>query len=116
GPGFSPTGSLGGWAPGAAPHLLPDGIGRVCRKGSDVVFQMHYHPDGKEHTDQSSVAVYLQKKPITKIVSTFMLATRQIDIPAGDANYTRDITVTLPVDVTVSGIIPHMHLVGREMK
>ncbi len=116
GPGFSPTGSLGGWAPGASPSLLPDGVGRVLRKGSDVVFQMHYHPDGREHQDQSSVAIYLQKKPITKIFSSFMLATRQIDIPPGDDNYTRDISITLPCDVTVCGVVPHMHLIGREMK
>jgi hypothetical protein len=116
GPGFVPTGSLGGWAPGATPALLPDGIGRLVRKNSDVIFQMHYHPDGREHTDQSSVAIYLQKKPITKILSSFMLATRQIDIPAGDANYTRDISVTLPCDLTMLGVVPHMHLIGREMK
>jgi hypothetical protein len=116
GPGFTPTGSLGGWAPGAAPALLPDGVGRVLRKGSDLVFQMHYHPDGREHQDQSSVAIYLQKKPVTKVFSSFMLATRQIDIPAGEANYARDISVTLPCDVTVIGVVPHMHLIGREMK
>ena len=116
GPGFAATGSLGGWAPGAAPSLLPDGVGRVLHKGSDVVFQMHYHPDGRAHTDQSSVAIYLQKKPITKVLSSFLLATRQIDIPAGDANYARDISVTLPCNVTVMGLVPHMHLIGREMK
>jgi hypothetical protein len=116
GPGFPATGSLGGWAPGAAPSLLPDGVGRVLLKGSDVVFQMHYHPDGREHQDQSSVAIYLQKKPVTKILSSFILATRQIDIPAGESNYTRDISVTLPCDVTVAGVVPHMHLIGREMK
>ena len=77
---------------------------------------MHYHPDGREHQDQSSVAIYLQKKPITKVLSSFMLATREIDIPAGDANYTRDISIALPCDVTVMGLVPHMHLIGREMK
>src|SRR6185436_6495824 len=34
GPGFAPTGSLGGWAPGATPHFLPDGVGRFVRKNS----------------------------------------------------------------------------------
>jgi peroxiredoxin len=116
GPGFTPSGGLGGWAPGATPSLLPEGIGRVLRKGSDVVFQMHYHPDGREHTDQSTVAIYLQKKPVKQVFASFMLATRDLDIPAGDANYTRHITVTLPSDLTLIGIVPHMHLLGRDMK
>ena len=47
GPGILPTGGLGGWAPGAMPRLLPDGIGKFLRKGSDLVLQIHYHPDGK---------------------------------------------------------------------
>ena len=54
GSGFRPSGGLGGWAPGATPYFLPDGVGRPVHKGADVVFQVHYHPDGKEHTDQQA--------------------------------------------------------------
>lgn len=115
GPGFLPTGSLGGWAPGAMPYLLPDGAGRFVAKGSDVVFQIHYHPDGKEHVDKSSIAIYFQKKPITHIVASFMVGTRDIDIPAGDSSYKRDATFTLPIDTTVIGVVPHMHLIGKQM-
>src|SRR5687767_3797627 len=32
GPGFTPSGGLGGWAPGFTPHFLPDGVGRPVRK------------------------------------------------------------------------------------
>jgi hypothetical protein len=116
GPGFTPTGGLGGWAPGAFPTMLPDGVGRFVPAGSDIIFQMHYHPDGRERIDQSSVALYLQKKPISKVISTIPLASRDIDIPAGDANYIRTARLELPVELTVSGVTPHMHLIGREMK
>ena len=58
GPGILPTGGLGGWAPGAVPRLLPDGMGKFLRKGSDLVLQVHYHPDGKAEKDQSSVGIY----------------------------------------------------------
>ena len=40
------------------PRLLPDGIGKFLRKGSDLVLQIHYHPDGKPETDQSVVGIY----------------------------------------------------------
>ena len=68
GPGILPTGGLGGWAPGAMPRLLPEGIGKLLRKGSDLVLQIHYHPDGKPETDQSVVGIYFTKTPARKIV------------------------------------------------
>ncbi|HZZ43642.1 MAG TPA: redoxin domain-containing protein [Tepidisphaeraceae bacterium] len=116
GPGFTPSGGLGGWAPGALAERLPDGIGRPIHKGADVVFQMHYHPDGKPEQDQSELALYFAKKPITQVVGTLTMGKRQIDIPAGDNHYTRQQSITLPEDITLVGIIPHMHLLGHEMK
>ena len=47
GPGFAPSGGLGGWAPGNQPVELPDGVARSIKKGSDLVVQMHFHPTGK---------------------------------------------------------------------
>jgi thiol-disulfide isomerase/thioredoxin len=116
GPGFRPSGTLGGWAPGAAPLPFPAGVGRVVKKNWDLVVQMHYHPDGRERTDQSSVAIYLQKAPIDKVVSTLAIGSINIDIPPGDANHKQAIAITLPVDITLIGAIPHMHLLGRDMK
>jgi hypothetical protein len=69
GPGIMPTGDLGGWAPGAMPRPLPEGIGKLLRKGSDLVLQIHYQPVGKRKTDQSSVGVYFTKKPARSIVA-----------------------------------------------
>ncbi len=115
GPGFLPTGSLGGWAPGSQPHRLPEGTGRFVAKGSDVVMQIHYHPDGVARNDQSTLAIYLQKTPVQRQVATIPLVNREIDIPAGEANYIRTARFALPIDTTIIGVTPHMHLVGREM-
>src|SRR4051812_33672760 len=41
---------------------------------------------------------------------------RQIDIPAGDNNYIRTRQITVPIDVTLFAVTPHMHNIGREMK
>jgi mono/diheme cytochrome c family protein len=116
GVGFRPSGGLGGWAPGVSPHFFPDGVGRPLRRGSDIVLQVHYHPDGKPHADASRLALYFAKKPVQKIALDFPLANRKIDIPPGDPHYVRTATMTVPADVTLIGIIPHMHLLGRQMK
>jgi peroxiredoxin len=116
GPGFAPVGGLGGWAPGASPSLMADGTARYVPGNSDLVIQVHYHPDGKPHKDQSSLAIYFAKKPVKHLISSLALITRQINIAPGDTNYQRNLFVELPIDVTLEGIIPHMHLIGREMK
>src|SRR5262249_62373946 len=43
GPGVRIDGYLGGWAPGARPWDLPEGVGMLPPKGARVVFQLHYH-------------------------------------------------------------------------
>jgi mono/diheme cytochrome c family protein len=116
GPGFLPSGSLGGWAPGAMPRYLPDGMGRPLKKGSDVVLQIHYHPNGKAEKDQSRIGLYFAKKPTPRAISGTLVGTRAIDIPAGEESYVRDASLTLPVPFTLVGVTPHMHLLGHEMK
>ena len=71
--GFLPSGGIGGWAPGVSPYFLPEGVGKPIHKGTDVVLQLHYHPDGKERKDQSKIAIYYAKKPVTKFAASFML-------------------------------------------
>jgi mono/diheme cytochrome c family protein len=114
--GILPTGILGGWAPGAQPHRLPDGVGRFLRKNSDLVLQIHYHTTGKEEIDQSSVGSTFTKKPADKILMGVVLLNRKVDIPPGAADYRLTASSTLRVDVHAIGVTPHMHLLGREMK
>ena len=40
GPGFLPSGTLGGWAPGNKPRRLPEGMGRLLKKDSDIVIPL----------------------------------------------------------------------------
>jgi hypothetical protein len=117
GPGIVPTGGLGGWAPGAMPRNLPDGLGKMLRKGSDLVLQIHYHPDGKPETDQSTVGIYFTKTPAKHIVGGLAVRTRKLDIPAGESRYhvTAE-SAPLPVDAQAIGIAPHMHYIGKEMR
>lgn len=122
GPGFLPSGALGGWSVGNTPRPLPGGMGRYLKKGSDLVVQMHYHPTGKAETDRSEVGLYFVKKPVAespkekaKLVGSIWLANYEMDIPAGAKEYKRSTSYTLPKEVIVVGVVPHMHLLGRSM-
>lgn len=123
GPGFLPSGALGGWSPGNTPRRLPGGRGRHLKRGSDLVVQIHYHPDGMERVDRSEIGLFFIDEPTAKIVAererlvgSIWTSAYDIDIPPGDPCWTTTASYTLPKEVTVVGIVPHMHLLGRSAR
>lgn len=114
GPGF-PAGILGGWAPGTVPIKSEPGYAAVLRKGTDLVLQIHYHPDGKPETDRSSLGLFLTDPP-TKGRALLLMRNNQIDIPPGDNHYVVKASVELPSDAQLLRITPHAHYLCKEMK
>ncbi|MBX7168662.1 MAG: redoxin domain-containing protein [Pirellulales bacterium] len=125
-PGYTTSGSidipvagmLGVWTPGMTPRFYPEGIGMPVEPGTDLVLQLHLHPTGKDETDQSSVALYYadEGQKITAAQSIMVVGTLMIDIPAGASSHEVRSSVTLPTDVTLISLLPHLHLVGKEFK
>ncbi len=113
--GFTPSGMLGGWAPGANPVELPPRTGVSLPKGADIILEVHYHPTGKTETDRTQVGLYLSKTPVEKPVRFFPLANTGMRIPAGAKDHAIHATMTAPADVTILNVFPHMHLLGRQM-
>jgi len=115
--GFPIVGGLGGWAPGSTPYPLNDGVGYFLPKGADIIMQVHYHPTGKEETDQSRVGLYFCNQPVDKRLRIMPVAVppKVLRIPAGESNCVFWAEQQIPGDITVLRILPHMHLVGREI-
>lgn len=116
GPGFAPAGSLGGWAPGTNPFTWGPGKGMLIKPGSKIVLQVHYHKSGKIEQDLTKIGLYFQKGPVDTQVDLMWLMRFNIDIPAGKANHEEVFKTTLPTDITLYGVMPHMHLLGRKME
>jgi mono/diheme cytochrome c family protein len=119
GPGFLPTGGLGGWAPGARPIVDPDGVGVLLPAGARVVMQVHYHNrrPGSE-SDRTQIGLHFAKGPVDKRVRWLQLMNRAFLIPAGAPHYEVRASYTIPPgrNLHAVGISPHMHLLGRSMK
>src|SRR5688500_3177940 len=115
-PGFLPTASYGGWSPGMTALPYPEGAAFRLPKGADIVVQLHYHPTGKPETDRSSVLFYFTNKAPTRRLMDVALGSRRIDIPAGEARYRITDYFTLPIDLWLTGVIPHAHYICREMR
>jgi len=116
GPGFMPTGTLGGWAPGVTTRMLPEGMAWLVQPKSQLVMQVHYHKDGKPEEDLTRVGLYFAKEPITKEVHLNWVFNFGIHIPAGEKSYEASATRNIDQDVTLYSAMPHMHLLGRTMK
>ena len=114
GPGVPIAGGLGGWAPGATPEALPEGMAHVIEKGADLVIQIHYHPSGKSETDQSSLGVTYTDRP-TKGLANMVAGSTRIDIPAGEAHYPVTSSLIVPQDVELIGVTPHAHWLAKSM-
>ncbi|MDB5322111.1 MAG: Calcium-binding EF-hand-containing protein [Phycisphaerales bacterium] len=117
GVGFLPSGGMGGWAPGAAPHRFPDHAARAVGANTDLVIQTHFHPSGKVETEQASVGIYLTDEAPKRTAATVPLGVRStIDIPPGARDYKWADSITLPVAVEIPAITPHAHYICKDMQ
>jgi hypothetical protein len=115
GPGDPIDGDLGGWAPGMRPSQLPEGIGRSLPRKSDVIVQVHYHPDGKPETDRSTIGLYFARKPVKQLLHWNAAANPEMQLPPGESNIEIQARWELPADVVAYAVTPHMHLLGKDM-
>ena len=119
-PNIAPAGPLGGWAVGASPRFLPEGLALPMGKGSDFVIQMHFHPTGKAEREKSTVGIYFAPKApdrmlrVLQLPGLFGIGSLQ-EIPAG-GTYAMERSATMPVDVKVYLANPHAHYLGKEFK
>ena len=122
GPGFQITNlnatTLGGWAPGARPVMLPEEVAFSLPANSRIVLQVHYHPHGPAPLpDQTQIGIYYAKKKPNKLMRILPLINDTFTIPPGDPNYkvTAGFQLPLFVNTHVWLVAPHMHLLGRKM-
>jgi mono/diheme cytochrome c family protein len=115
-PGFLPEGSLSGWAPGMVLRRLPDDAGYLLPKGADVVLQLHYHRTGRVEKDRTAVGLYLTRNPSPQRMRGIVVPGNFVIIPAGAERFRVKGSITLLQDCRLHAIMPHMHLLGREMK
>jgi hypothetical protein len=113
-----PFGALGGWAVGAQPRFLPEGLAYHLPVGADLILSTHFHPSGKPEEEASNVGIYFAKGPTTRRFTGIQLpplfgALKDIDIPAGTKEYVIEDSFELPIDVEAFGITAHAHCLGK---
>jgi hypothetical protein len=107
---------VGGWGPGNEPPPLADGIAVRIPKGSSLVLQTHYSPNGAPQIDQSRVGLFFARRPVEKLVYAPVVMNSSFRIPAGAARYEVRAEYTVPAGMHLLAVSPHMHLLGREIR
>ncbi|HSR51921.1 MAG TPA: hypothetical protein VLV83_13915 [Acidobacteriota bacterium] len=112
---------LAGWAPGANPNVLPEGLAWKLEAGSDIVLQIHFHPSGKPEVERSKLGLYFADQPPQRrfaevMVPPYFGLMAGLDIAPGENDFVIRDSFTLPVDVEAFAINGHAHYLGKEFK
>jgi hypothetical protein len=108
-------GGLVGYVPGQVIRPASDGPHRatLLKAGSDIVFQLHYTPNGKPTTDKTKIGLIFAKEPPKERLMGGNSALMRLAIPPGDSNFKMTAVSTVPYDCELVSMMPHAHLRGK---
>lgn len=108
---------VGGATSGSPPHVWPEGYGTLLETGATLTFDVHYHKEQGAGTglwDQSSIALKFATKPVAHPVHFYPVSNYKFEIPARNPYWHDTAERVFDRDITVLGMLPHMHMRGRE--
>jgi hypothetical protein len=89
-------------------------MGKKILKGSQLVFEVHYTPNGTPCTDRSSVGLIYCKETPKHEIHTRTISQESFMIPPHAANYRVDAVSQFDRPIVMLGLAPHMHLRGKD--
>jgi hypothetical protein len=107
---------LVGFAPGEDPAVFRAGYGRKIPAGSNLLFQIHYTPNGTAMKDTTTVGLIYAKTPVEHTVVTRPVLQTAFEIPAGNPNYEVKSSFTFNESAQLYSFMPHMHLRGKDFE
>lgn len=109
------------WAPGGGSQRFPDNTGVAIQPGGKLVLQVHYNTAAAPGApDQTEVDLAIATEGITPAEFVPLVDT-DLNLPPGQASVDTHRVTTLAEHgydgpVTVHGVFPHMHLLGRSLR
>lgn len=112
---FRGVGLLSAYVPGQQFVPLPEGAAQKIVAGSQLVFQMHYTPNGTEQPDTSKIAItFADEKNVTDEVYTLIALEQEFEIPPRTADHIVSTTLPwFPKNGQLLSVAPHMHYRGK---
>src|SRR5205823_11503074 len=93
---------------------------KLMKAGTDIVFQLHYTPNGKDVVDHPRVGFTVAKDPVEKTYVSLGISApsdaKAFAIPPNNPNWespTAEAEFTTDADLVFMS--PHMHVRGKDM-
>ena len=121
GAGTSDAQLIAAWVPGSSPYILPKGFGIKIPAHSNIIIQVHYPGGSKGKVDQTKVKIQLTGIPqretylVPILNHTLNVTNGPLVIPPNEKK-TFNEKFTLPINASLIGVAPHMHLIGTSIK
>lgn len=111
-------GFLAGYVPGTRVQMMPTGMAKRIPANSELIFQIHYTPNGTAQTDLSKIGFWIaDAKSITHEVQTTSSVQPELKIPPRESNYKT--SAMQPEDLPECELLsmsPHMHVRGKSFR
>lgn len=106
------------YVPGLRLKPLPEGYAKKIPKGSKLIFQVHYTPNGEAQSDRTKVGfIFTDGSKVTHEVKTESVAQLRFRLePYKDDQRVEAKPTKAPVDLELLSLSPHMHLRGKSFK
>ena len=105
---------LVGYAPGLQPWMCLPGASKLVKAGSDIVLQLHYTANGTAATDKTKIGIIFAKRTPERRQLTMSAANAKFVLPPGDPAYEVHSQIEMRDDSELVGLMPHMHLRGKD--
>lgn len=106
-----------GYAPGTSPLVFPKGSAMKVPAGTQLVFEMHYTPNGTEQTDHSQIGLkFVEASEVENEVVGLEAIDARFKIPANAPAHPVSAKQKFNEDIVLLSLTPHMHLRGKSFR
>jgi peroxiredoxin len=106
-----------GYAPGSPPNVLGPGQAIHVPAKSKLLFELHYTPNGSEHTDLSYAGfAFTEREKVSTTIGGRAAINESFTIPPGAADYEVVAEYRARRDEQLLKMFPHMHLRGKSFR
>jgi peroxiredoxin len=107
---------LGAYVPGDQPIVAAPGQAKKIPKGSTILLEMHYTPNGRAVADRSAVGLCYSKQAPEVELHSVAVMNDKFRIPPGAANQEVKSKFTFDKATTLESLTPHMHVRGKAFR
>jgi peroxiredoxin len=107
---------LGAYVPGDQPIESIPGLAKRVVKGSRIVFEIHYTPNGKAVKDRSMIGLCYAAEPPEAEIHSISVMNNKFRIPPEDSSHEVKSKHRFDRSATLISLTPHMHVRGKAFR